>query len=68
MNEINNLAEGLGEPGLAPEDYLEKLRTNGFVVLDNVLTSDAVERIREATNREIEKLDPAPAESEYRHN
>ena len=66
MDEINDLAEGLGEPGRAPDEYLDELRTNGFVVVDNVLTSDALERIREATNREIEKLDPAPAEFDDR--
>ena len=66
MDEINDLAEGLGEPDRAPGDYLDELRTNGFVVVDNVLTSDALERIREATNREIEKQDPAPAEFDDR--
>ena len=66
LDEIKDLAEGLGEPDRAPGDYLDELRTNGFVVVDNVLTSDALERIREATYLEIEKQDPAPAEFDDR--
>ncbi|HKI73509.1 MAG TPA: hypothetical protein VJ998_02640, partial [Pseudomonadales bacterium] len=53
-------------PTRPPEEYLAELRQNGYTVLDNVVGTEALARIREATQSRVKSMDPAPPDFDDR--
>jgi len=54
------------EPARPAAQYLAELRERGFTVLDNVIGADALERIRAATQQQVQAMSPSPPESDDR--